>query len=358
MNVLFALSALFAASTTVVAQQEIVGGTEAAIGQHLYVTGYRRTETGAASCGSSLIAPNVVLTAAHCIGSLNFVSIGSHYRSGTKDGERIKVKQAIKHPKYNAATTSHDFAILILEKPSKFPPVEVSFDTVAPGTPTIVRGWGRTSSGGVTSEVLLEVGVDSISNDQCAKLLTGYTVNEAMLCAGGKLGEDSCQGDSGGPLTVETNGTAKLVGVVSWGIGCAQQDKPGVYSRISIARDFIEPFITTSPTAVPITTNAPTVAPTTAPTAAPITSNAPTTSNVPTAAPTAAPITTNPTVAPITTAKVSTVAPTDAPTTVSPSKCGGCSRCFYPTLNHCFPPAYTQTICATYASLGAYWCGN
>ncbi|RQM30601.1 hypothetical protein B5M09_012955, partial [Aphanomyces astaci] len=47
------------------------------------------------------------------------------------DGERIKVKQAIKHPKYNAGTTSYDFAILILEKPSKFPPVQVSFDTVA-----------------------------------------------------------------------------------------------------------------------------------------------------------------------------------------------------------------------------------
>ncbi|ETV63954.1 hypothetical protein H257_19113 [Aphanomyces astaci] len=344
MNVLFALSTLFAASTTVVAQQEIVGGTEAAVGQHLYVTGFRSTETGAASCGSSLIAPNVVLTAAHCIGGgRTFVSIGSHYKSGTKDGERIKVKQAIKHPKYNAGTTSYDFAILILEQPSKFPPVQVSFDTVAPGTPSIVRGWGRTSSGGASSEVLLEVGVNSISNDQCAKLLTGFTVNEAMLCAGGKLGEDSCQGDSGGPLTVESNGSVKLVGVVSWGIGCAQQDKPGVYSRISIARDFIEPFITTSPTAVPITTK-----PSAAPTVSPVTSKTPT----------AAPITTNPTAAPITTAKVPTVVPTVAPTTASPSKCNGCSTCFYPTLNYCFPPAYTKTICESYASLGAFWCGN
>ncbi|KAF0748930.1 hypothetical protein AaE_007191 [Aphanomyces astaci] len=107
-------------------------------------------------------------------------------------------------------------------------------------------------------------------------------------------------------------------------------------SRISIAHDFIEPFITTSPTAGPITTK---------PSAGPM-------------APTAASITTTPTMAPITTAKVPTVAPTVAPTTASPSKCNACSTCFYPTLNHCFPPAYSKSTCATFASLGAYWCGN
>ncbi|RHX99258.1 hypothetical protein DYB25_006181 [Aphanomyces astaci] len=328
MNVLFALSALFAATTTVVAQEEIIGGVEAAVGQHLYVSGFRRNERGATSCGSSLIAPNVVLTAAHCIGrGRKFVSIGSHYKSGAKDGERIKVKQFIKHPKYHAKSFTYDFAILILERPSKFPPVQVSFDTVAPGTPAIVRGWGHTSSGGASSELLLEVGVNSISNDKCAKMLPGYTVNDAMLCAGGKLGEDSCQGDSGGPLTVESNGSVKLVGVVSWGVGCAQKDKPGVYSRISIARDFIEPFITTPPAAGRITTK---------PSFAPV---------IPSKVPHVAPITPS-------------KGPNVAPTAASPSKCSGCSTCFYPALNYCFPSAYTKSTCATFANLGAFWCGN
>ncbi|KAF0702447.1 hypothetical protein AaE_015919 [Aphanomyces astaci] len=324
MNVLFALSALFAATTTVVAQEEIVGGVETAVGQHLYVSGFRRNERGATSCGSSLIAPNVVLTAAHCTGrGRKFVSIGSHYKSGTKDGERIKVKQFIKHPKYHAKSFTYDFAILILERPSKFPPVQVSFDTVAPGTPAIVRGWGHTSSGGASSELLLEVGVNSISNDKCAKMLPGYTVNDAMLCAGGKLGEDSCQGDSGGPLTVESNGSVKLVGVVSWGVKCGQKDKPGVYSRISIARDFIEPFITTGRI-------------TTKPSFAPV---------IPSKVPHVAPITPS-------------KGPNVAPTAASPSKCSGCSTCFYPALNYCFPSAYTKSTCATFANLGAFWCGN
>ncbi|KAF0708690.1 Aste57867_6244 [Aphanomyces stellatus] len=247
-------TALLATSAT--AQIEIVGGKEAEKGKHLYVSGLREVADGQTGCGASLIASNVVLTAAHCEPSTNdFVAIGSHFASGKEDGEQIKVKEVFVHKKYNDTTFSNDFAILILERASKFPPVEVSFDEVAPATPTVVRGWGRTAEGGQPSNVLLEVGVDALANAQCATLLSPYSVDEFMLCAGGKLGEDSCQGDSGGPLTVEANGSAKLVGVVSWGLGCAQANKPGVYSRISAARSFIQPFLTTnSSTPIPTTT--------------------------------------------------------------------------------------------------------
>ncbi|KAG9405045.1 hypothetical protein AC1031_004146 [Aphanomyces cochlioides] len=308
MKTSFALTALYAAAAIATDNIEIVGGKEATVRKHLYVTGLRSSATASDQCGGSLIAPNVVLMAAHCTGhGLKYASIGTHYLSGSKDGEQIK-------------------------RNSTFAPVQVSFDNVAGGVPTIVRGWGTTSSGGSQSNVLLEVEVDALENTKCASLLSGYTVDDTMICAGGKAGEDSCQGDSGGPLTVEQDGSEKLIGVVSWGLGCAEADKPGVYGRISAARDFIEPYLSGSPSPTPSTT-------------APVTTK-------PTTAPSTSPVTTKPTTAPST-------SPTTKPTTAPPSAgCGSCSYCYYPDADYCLT-SFSQDDCDYYSSAyGTIWCGN
>merc|ERR1712007_235743 len=106
-------------------------------------------------------------------------------------------------------------------------------------------GWGVTSpsGGGGVSDKLMTVDVNAISNNDCNNHGSGQNsykgqISDHMLCAkvpqGGK---DSCQGDSGGPL-VDNNGVQ--IGVVSWGIGCAEKEHPGVYARVSKEFDWIE----------------------------------------------------------------------------------------------------------------------
>ncbi|RHX98724.1 hypothetical protein DYB34_013243 [Aphanomyces astaci] len=224
---------------------EIVGGTEAKVGQHRYLAGLKRSATSSSSCGGSLIAPNVILTAAHCTGNgFSFAVVGSHFLSGSSDGELVKVTKEIPHPQYVSGADSNDVAILLLDRSiTTITPVAVSFDTVPADVLTWVRGWGRTTPGGIQSQVLKEVSVLSWDNARAATALRPKKVDNSMLAAGGKQGEDSCQGDSGGPLTIEQNGVARLVGVVSWGLGCGDLNKPGVYGRLSSARSFIEPYL-------------------------------------------------------------------------------------------------------------------
>lgn len=108
------------------------------------------------------------------------------------------------------------------------------------GRKAIATGWGTLKEDGKPSCILQEVEVPVISNEKCVSQ-TNYTskmITGNMLCAGypGKGERDSCQGDSGGPLCVERDDPEKrlvLIGVVSWGNGCARKDFPGVYTRVT-----------------------------------------------------------------------------------------------------------------------------
>ncbi|RHY83444.1 hypothetical protein DYB37_011963 [Aphanomyces astaci] len=243
--------ALAAVAAFAAADIEIVNGTVVPIGKYTYVTGLRPNETAASICGASLVAPKILVTAAHCVTRpwSTYASIGSHYLNGTKDGERIKIVKRTLHPKYNKATRhDYDVAVIELETESKFPPVKLNWDEdqfTAPGVVSWVRGFGRIYSGGPPSPVLLETDVVIWENSKCHAALNKYynlNVTSSMICAGGGF-KDTCQGDSGGPLTVTRNGEEYLAGVTSWGIGCANPGLPGVYVRVSEVRDFIEPFL-------------------------------------------------------------------------------------------------------------------
>ncbi|KAL4156430.1 hypothetical protein PRNP1_005461 [Phytophthora ramorum] len=221
----------------------ILGGGIVPPGTKTYTTGVRPTVNGTDFCGGSLITPTHVLTAAHCMaGDIQYVSVGTHFLSGTEDGEQIKVVKKTRHPKYATETNSYDFLVLELETASSFPPVALAKaddSDVAAGGNATVMGWGATAQGGVQSSELLRVDVPLVNNTACAKVLD---VDATMLCAGGELDMDSCQGDSGGPLILEQPAEDVLVGVVSWGNGCGRVGYPGVYARVSVAREWLETF--------------------------------------------------------------------------------------------------------------------
>lgn len=115
-----------------------------------------------------------------------------------------------------------------------------------------MAGWGRTAEGGKASNVLQELQLPVLDTAVCkdryqkqGRLISDKQFNEAVLCAGVLTGgKDSCQGDSGGPLMTASlvNGMAYFhqIGIVSYGIGCARQDVPGVYTRVQNFVDWIQ----------------------------------------------------------------------------------------------------------------------
>ncbi|KAL4154868.1 hypothetical protein PRNP1_006982 [Phytophthora ramorum] len=221
-------------------ESRIIGGLDADIDSYPYVASVRID--GVTVCPATLIAPQYLLTTAHCIRTAEFkmvASFDSEFSFGT-DGELVNIVKGYKHPMYNKRKHLHDVGLLKLEKPSKqktaaLPAVDGSDNKV--GAVATVLGWGQTKES-TQSFTLREVNIPIISNTECAKyddyknLLT-----EGMLCAG-KKGKGSCRGDAGGPLIAND----ALVGFVSWAGGkCGKQ--PGVYTRVSYYLDYINDIL-------------------------------------------------------------------------------------------------------------------
>ncbi|KAF5302443.1 hypothetical protein FQR65_LT08533 [Abscondita terminalis] len=197
-------------------------------------------------CGASLIKPDVALTASHCVykdgktlSPWSFVVYGGSIYKPSNNSRRVRRIKS--HLQYDENTLANDIATLKLLSPFTSIPVATlppSNWAVPVGSNVTVSGWGVTNEYiATTSSVLLAVDIKIVDWFQCQSTYSTYNeVSDKMLCAGLDEGnKDACYGDSGGPLVFEQY----LIGVVSWGRGCARPGDPGVYTEVSKYIPFI-----------------------------------------------------------------------------------------------------------------------
>jgi trypsin len=233
------------------AGRRVVGGEKTDIKLHPWQVALNIAFNGNTYlCGGSLIADRWVLTAAHCMmpgTQPQNVRAKSGATNYTTTGAWAEVEWIVIHKDYNPATHEHDLALLrVRPRPDgRIIPLATSAQAPALGTPLEVTGWGATSEDGESSRVLLKGIVPYADNATCNGP-TAYkgAIRPGMMCAGYREGGvDSCQGDSGGPLVWRTADGPVLVGVVSWGEGCARKLRYGVYTRVASYRHWIEAVI-------------------------------------------------------------------------------------------------------------------
>lgn len=220
----------------------IVGGEDAGKGEFPWQVGLVGNGASRPFCGGMLLSSDTVLTAAHCRQSTSTfkVVVGEHDVSSSDGEQRISPSQWINHPSYSASVYDNDFAIIKLASPVTFsdrvspvclPSASTNYDTKV----ATVTGWGTLSSGGSQPNILQKVDVNTMTNAQCSASDTAYSaadITANMICAR-DTGKDSCQGDSGGPMVTNEGSYYSIIGVVSWGFGCAQANAPGVYARVT-----------------------------------------------------------------------------------------------------------------------------
>uniref|UniRef100_A0A8C9ZBK8 Transmembrane serine protease 4a n=1 Tax=Sander lucioperca TaxID=283035 RepID=A0A8C9ZBK8_SANLU len=233
-------------------EDRVVGGTDAVIEDWPWQVSLQ--QGGQHTCGGSLVSPSWVVTAAHCFtGSKKELSrwrvVSGQTYMGTLGGSCVD--RVIVNGNYNSAQNDYDIALMRLcspitvgvgRKPICLPPKAFGLPAEASMT---VTGWGYLKENGKVSPSLQMASVPLIDRAQCSSpTVYGSIITQRMICAGFlQGGVDACQGDSGGPLVYFTSSRWHLVGVVSWGVGCARERRPGVYCNVEEMLNWIHTVV-------------------------------------------------------------------------------------------------------------------
>ncbi|XP_018573076.1 trypsin beta [Anoplophora glabripennis] len=251
MDRILAVSAIFftfingLSATIPIPDHRIVGGKNASILDYPYQVSVKKSNSHI--CGGSIFHTLYILTAAHCVenGVASQYSIRAGSSFVSTGGKKVKVCQIIAKEDYNFDTLDNDIAILKLCSPlvfsDKILPVALpeAGEGLAVGSRALVSGWGYEAENGFIPSDLKQVELPIVSPSDCQNAYAKFgDISNNMICAGfiQTGGKDACQGDSGGPL--RANG--KLMGVVSWGFGCARPHYPGVYTKVANYRNWIK----------------------------------------------------------------------------------------------------------------------
>ena len=234
------------------ATPRIVGGNPSDIGKYPWQAKLLiETEEGSFFCGGTLIHPFIVMTAAHCLRDESGFYQPIEYiealmgGTGLYEGETIYAADYWANNDYDPIANFpqrflNDVGFVVLDTPSLGPRLQLAGPDEralwTPGQLAFVTGWGDTSEGGSLSPVLKEAQLPIVADETCVRPEIDTTRVDplTMLCAGDLGGGPSiCQGDSGGPLLSPIDGGGyRVVGITSWGFGCARPNKPSVFARV------------------------------------------------------------------------------------------------------------------------------